>query len=146
MGNSDFSASDRVLRSLDLEGHLDPFRVSLGDDFGFVLTYFEDEVRATLELGSMIRSLLDVAERRGHVDPQISYSLRANQAFRSRNLGVADDRDARFMELAMSGGNGRLLPLLEKVRQDAERQLFADGGLAVVNPPPLGKRQLLDLP
>ncbi len=141
-----FDEVGRVLDQLDLSRHLDPLRESLGSEWEFVLDYLRGEVRASLELGMMVRALLDLAESRGHVAPVVSEWFRSNQTFRSRNFGVADQQDARFMRLALSDRGSGLLALLEQSRQRAEAILFADGGLAIVNPPPPGKRQLVDLP
>lgn len=141
----DFSRVERALKELDLERRLSSLRDRLGEDWPFVVEYATREVRATLELGLMIRSLLDVAETRGHVSPDVSGWMRANQTFRSRNFGVADESDARFMELALSERGVGLLAILEGARQSAEARCF-DEGLPIVNPPPLGKRQLLDIP
>jgi hypothetical protein len=137
---------ERVLDELELGRHLDPLRESLGPEWEFVLDYVRGEVQASLELGMMVRALLDLAESRGHVAPIVSEWFRSNQTFRSRNFGVADQRDARFMRLALSDRGSGLVTLLEQSRQRGEAILFADGGLAIVNPPPPGKRQLVDLP
>lgn len=145
-GRADFSAVDRVVEEVDPEQMLGDFRDALDEDWPFVLEYVTAELRATLELGTMIRAMLDVAEARGHVGPDVAYWFRSNQTFRSRNFGVADERDAKFMELALSARGDGLLARLENTRQAAEARLFENVGLEVVNPPPLGKRQLLDLP
>ncbi len=141
-----FARVERLLDELDLGRHLEPLHQSLGADWDFVLSYVRGEVRASLELGMMVRALLDLAESRGHVSPLVSEWFRSNQTFRSRNFGVADQRDARFMQLALSDRGSGLLTLLEQTRQRSEAILFADGGLGIVNPPPPGKRQLVDLP
>ncbi|HYO60919.1 MAG TPA: hypothetical protein VEU29_03365 [Actinomycetota bacterium] len=141
-----FDTVERVLDDLDLGRAFEPLRESLGDDWDFVLDYVRGEVRASLELGMMVRALLDLAESRGHVSPVVSEWFRSNQTFRSRNFGVADQLDARFMRLALGDRGSGLLTLLEQTRQRCEAILFADGGLGIVNPPPPGKRQLIDLP
>jgi hypothetical protein len=144
-GWADFSGADRVLAELDLEADLSVFRHDLGEDWAFVIDYVSMEIRATLELGTMIRSLLDVAEARGHVSPDVSNSFRSNQTIRSRNFGVSDGRDTRFMELALSDRGDGLIGALERARQAAESRMFEDGGLRIVTPPPVGKRQALDI-
>lgn len=141
-----FTKVERLLDELDLDRRLEPMHQSLGADWEFVLSYVRGELRASLELGMMVRALLDLAESRGHVDPLVSEWFRSNQTFRSRNFGVADQRDARFMQLALSDRGNGLLTFLEQSRQRGEAILFADGGLGIVNPPPPGKRQLVDLP
>jgi hypothetical protein len=142
----DFSYVDRIIAGLEVEAELESCRAAIGNDWAFVVEYVNDEVRATLELGAMIRRLLDVAEERGHVSAQVSYWFRSNQTLRSRNFGVSDGRDARFMDIALIEPASGLLGLIEHIRQKAEARLFQDGGLLIVNPPPLGKRQIPDLP
>jgi hypothetical protein len=57
----------------------------------------------------------------------VSNSFRSNQTFRSRNFGVSDSRDARFIELALSEQGVGLIRYLEQTRQAAEAKLFEDG-------------------
>ncbi len=144
---ADFSEVDRVLAELDLERDLAEFRDGLGEAWGFVIDYFSIEIRATLEIGTMVRSLLDVAEERGHVNRDVSNSFRSSQTLRARNFGVADARDVHFMELALSEAGVGLIRCLEQLRQAAEARIFHDGGLKIVTPPPVGKRRhILDIP
>lgn len=97
-----------------------------------------EETHAALELGVLLGELIDVVQERGLASKRLPDELRRDQGLRSRNFGITDDRDGRFVTIALSKRGQGLIAELERVRQDAERRLGAP--LPIVNPPPLGKR------
>jgi len=129
LGSDVVAVIGRVVADLDIYTRLAGFVGLTDDDRSFLYEYFSEETRAALELGVMIEQLLETARNRGLAGDTVCDDLRRNEAFRSRNFGVADAEDDRFMQIALCDRGWGLIEELERVRQDAERR-FGTAGLS----------------
>jgi hypothetical protein len=77
------------------------------DDWGFVRAYIRKELISFILLSSMVRTLADVATERGIADAEGVRDFLASRTW-TRNFGVADEADDRFLQIA--AGTGRPSP------------------------------------
>jgi hypothetical protein len=73
------------------------------EDWNYVLTYIRKELISFVLLSSMARSIADVATERGLADTEGVKDFLTSRTW-TRNFGVADDADDRFLQIASATG------------------------------------------
>ena len=117
---------NHVLRELDPATHeLTAHWSDLlnGEDWAFLQDYVRTEMRATLEMGMLARSIAAVVNERRLADTTaVDHFLRSTTW--SRNFGLTDDAEERLMSILGQALDSPLFLAIEALMQMAEDRMF----------------------
>ena len=117
---------NHVLRELDPATHdlTAHWRNLLsGEDWAFLQDYVRTEMRATLEMGMLARSIAAVVDERRLADKAaVDHFMRSTPW--SRNFGLTDEAEERLMSILGQALDSPLFLAIEALMQMAEDRMF----------------------